>query len=262
MNIIALILTFLVGLFIFIGYICGVKFKNNNKLTDFSISMAFGVIISLIILELIPETFEILNEQIGIVRTIFLIIILILIGIVLLKIFDMFIPHHEHEVHHNHKHSNENCHNEHLSHIAIISMIGIVFHNIIEGASLYLVSKNNLTSGLLLCIGIGLHNIPMGLVISRTLINSNYSHKKRININIILTLSTFIGGFMMFIFGGVSELVEGLLLGITLGMLIYISMFELLHQIYHMKDKKISKIGICVGVVLLIISVVIENIVG
>lgn len=262
MNIIALILTFMVGLFIFIGYICGIKFKNNNKLTDFSISMAFGVIISLIILELIPETFEILNEQVGTVRTIFLSLILSLIGIVLLKILDLFIPHHEHEIHHSHKHNTEKCHNEHLSHIAIISMIGIVFHNIIEGASLYLVSKNNLTSGLLLCIGIGLHNIPMGLVISRTLINSNYSNKKKFNINMILTLSTFIGGLIMFIFGGVSELIEGLLLGVTSGMLIYISLFELLHQIYHMKDKIISKIGISVGVILLIISVVIENIVG
>lgn len=262
MNIIALILTFMVGLFIFIGYICGIKFKNNNKLTDFSISMAFGVIISLIILELIPETFEILNEQVGIVRAIFLSLILSLIGIVLLKILDLFIPHHEHEVHHSHKHSNENCHNEHLYHIAIISMIGIVFHNIMEGASLYLVSKNNLTSGLLLCIGIGLHNIPMGLVISRALINSNYSNKKKFNINIILTLSTFIGGLIMFIFGGVSELIEGLLLGITLGMLMYIALFELLHQIYHMKNKTIPKIGISVGIILLIISVAIEHIVG
>ena len=54
MNILALILTFLVGSFIFIGYVYGIKFKDNKKLTDFSISMAFGVIISLIILELIP----------------------------------------------------------------------------------------------------------------------------------------------------------------------------------------------------------------
>lgn len=262
MNILALILTFLVGLFIFTGYICGIKFKNNNKLTDFSISMAFGVIISLIILELIPETYEILNKEVGNIRTIFLIIILSLIGIVFLKILDLFIPHHEHETHHNHKHNNNKCHNEHLYHIAIISMIGIIFHNIIEGASLYLVTKNSFTSGLLLCIGIGLHNIPMGLVISRTLINSNYSNKKIFNINILLTLSTFIGGLIMFIFGSINELTEGLLLGATLGMLIYISLFELLHQIYHMKNKTIPKIGIGIGIILLIISVIIEHIVG
>lgn len=262
MNILALILTFLVGLFIFTGYICGIKFKNNNKLTDFSLSLAFGVIISLIVLELIPETYEILNKEVGNIRTIFLIIILSLIGIVLLKILDLFIPHHEHEAHHHHNHSTNKCHNEHLYHIAIISMIGIIFHNIIEGASLYLVAQSSFTSGLLLCIGIGLHNIPMGLVISQTLINSNYSNKKIFNINILLTLSTFIGGFVMFIFGSINELTEGLLLGVTLGMLIYISLFELLHQIYHMKNKIIPKIGISIGIILLIISIIIENIVG
>lgn len=262
MNVLALILTFLVGLFIFTGYVCGIKFKDNKKLTDFSISMAFGVIISLIILELIPETYEILSNQLSTFRTILLIITFILIGIVLLKLLDLFIPHHEHEAHHHHEHNINKCHNEHLYHIAIISMIGIIFHNIIEGASLYLVTKSSLTSGLLLCIGIGLHNIPMGLVISRTLINSNYSSKKIFNINIFLTLSTFIGGLIMFIFGSVNELTEGLLLGVTLGMLIYISLFELLHQIYHMKNKKIPRFGISIGVILLIISIAIENIVG
>ncbi len=261
MNLVALILTILVGLFIFIGSLFGIYFKDNNKFTDFSISMAFGVIISLIIFEILPESYEILNEQVGLFRCIVLIIVLSLIGIVILKILDLFVPHHEHESHHHHKHNNEKCHNEHLYHIAIVSSVAIIIHNIIEGASLYLVSLNNITSGLLLCIGIGLHNLPMGLVISRTLINSNYSNKRILNISLLISLSTFLGGVIMLIFGSVNELVEGILLGITIGMLVYISIFELLHQIYHMKNKNIAKIGISTGVILLIISVVLEHII-
>ena len=164
MNILALLFTLLAGLFIFTGYVYGLKFKNNNKLTDFSISMAFGVLVSLIILELIPESYEILNEKLGNIRTIFLIIVLMLIGIIILKIIDLFIPHHEHEFHHNHNHNSVKCHNEHLNHIAFISMLGIILHNIIEGASLYLVSKTNLTSGLLLCIGIQIIQVKKYLI--------------------------------------------------------------------------------------------------
>ena len=259
MNFVSLLLTLLVGLFIILGSFIGFNYKDNKKLTDFSISIAFGVIISLILFEILPETYEILSGEIGTLRGIVVIIILSLIGIVLLKILDLFVPHHSHEEHHHHKHNVEDCHNEHLHHIGIVSSIAIIFHNLIEGMSLYLVTSTNLASGILLCIGVGLHNIPMGLVIASTLTSSNYSKEKTLKISLIVSLSTFVGGLIMFILGGVSELFEGILLGLTLGMLIYIAIFELAHQIYHMKNKKVAYTGIFIGVGLLIISSVLEH---
>lgn len=259
MNFVALLLTLLVGLFILLGSFIGINYKNNKKITDFSISIAFGVIISLILFEILPETFEVLNGEIGVVRTIFVIIILSLIGITLLKLLDLFVPHHEHEAHHKHQHESDKCHNDHLYHIGIMSSIGVIAHNIIEGMSLYLVSSTSLISGILLCVGIGLHNIPMGLVISSTLTSSNFSKNKILKISLIVSVATFIGGLLMFMIGGVNELVEGILLGLTLGMLIYISIFELLHQIYHMKNKKITLTGVVVGIVLLLISILLGH---
>lgn len=259
MNFVALLLTLLVGLFILLGSFIGLNYKDNKRFTDFSISVAFGVIISLILFELLPETFEVLNGEIGVVRTIFVIIILSLIGITLLKLLDLFVPHHEHEAHHKHQHSSDKCHNDHLYHIGIMSSIGMIAHNIIEGMSLYLVSSTSLISGILLCIGIGLHNIPMGLVISSTLTSSNFSKNKVLKISLIVSIATFIGGILMFMIGGVNELVEGILLGLTLGMLIYISIFELFHQIYHMKNKKITITGIIIGIILLVISILLGH---
>ena len=261
MNLIALILTLVVGLFIMGGSLCAISVKDNKKFTDFTISIAFGVIISLVILEILPECFEILSGEVGIVRGILAIIVLILIGIITLKILDMFIPHHEHEAHHHHKHKNESCHEEHLHHLGIMSAVAVIIHNLIEGMSLYLITSKDIVSGLLLCIGIGLHNIPMGLIISTTLINSNYSRNKALKLSFIVSISTFVGGLVMLLLGGVSELVEGVLLGLTLGMLIYLSIFELLHQIYHMENKKQSRIGIVIGIVLILISVLLEKLV-
>ena len=260
MNFVSLIVTLLVGLFILLGSIIGLNYSNNEKITDFSISIAFGVILSLILFEILPETFEILNGEIGIFRAIIVIIILVLIGIVMLKILDLFVPHHDHEAHHHHKHINENCHNNHLHHIGIISSVAVIFHNLIEGMSLYLVTSSNLISGVLLCIGIGLHNVPMGLVIASTLISSSYSKEKTIKISLIVSLSTFVGGFVMFMLGGVNELVEGILLGLTLGMLVYIVVFELAHQIYHIKDKKVVITGITTGILLLMIGLILEHV--
>ena len=131
MNFTGLLLTLFVGCFILVGYLFASKFKDNKRFTDFSISLAFGVIIALILFELFPETYEVLNNEIGSVRTIICIIILTLIGIFILKILDSFIPHHEHEAHHSHNHKDDKCHNEHLNHIGIMSSLAIILHNII-----------------------------------------------------------------------------------------------------------------------------------
>ena len=261
MNFISLLLTLFVGVFILVGSLCGINYKNNKKLTDFSISMAFGVIIFLILFSLIPETYEVLNEEVGIARTILSMIVLSLIGILILKILDMFIPHHEHESHHQHQHKNNKCHDEHLHHIGLISSVAIIIHNVIEGMSLYLVSSKNLLSGLLLCLGIGLHNIPMGLVIASTLISAEFTKSKTLKISLVVSISTFVGGLIMFLLGGVNSMVEGVLLGLTIGMLIYILIFELYEQIQNMKDKRIARIGITMGSVLIILSILIEHIV-
>ena len=261
MHFISLLLTLFVGIFILIGSLYGINYNSNKKITDFSISMAFGVIIFLIVFSLIPETFEILSEEVSGARSILAMIILALIGIMVLKVLDLFIPHHEHESHHSHQHKNNKCHNEHLHHIGIVSSVAIIIHNIIEGMSLYLVSSNSLLSGLLLCLGIGLHNIPMGLVIASTLIAANYTKEQTIKLSLIVSISTFVGGLVMFFLGGVNSMVEGVLLGLTIGMLIYILVFELYEQIHNMKDKTIAKIGIGIGSILIILSILIENIV-
>ena len=216
MNFFGLILTLIVGLFILLGSLLATKFSNNKRFTDFSISLAFGVVFALILFELLPEVYEVLSIDLSLFKTILCIIILSLIGIFILKILDSFIPHHEHEVHHNHTHKNDNCHNEHLKHIGLISASAIIVHNIIEGMSLYLVSSASIISGLFMCIGIGLHNIPMGLVISSTLYKSNYSKKNIIRISLLVSLSTFVGGIIMLFIGEVPHIIEGILLGITL----------------------------------------------
>ena len=244
MDLTSLLLTLFVGIFIVIGSLLGVYSRDNRRVTDMSVSIAFGVIMGLIIFEILPESYEILSEELGTFRAVLSLIILTALGIMLLKTLDMFVPCHEHEEHHEHEHKNDDCHNEHLHHIGIMSSVAIIIHNLIEGAGLYLIAKGDITSGLLLCLGVGLHNVPMGLVITTTLINSNIKKLNVFAIIAIVSVSTFIGGLIMAICGNISELTEGLLLGLTLGMLVYISVFELAHQIYHMDNRTLSRMCI------------------
>lgn len=250
MKIIALTLTLLVGLFILGGSIIGIILKKNKKIIDLGVSIAFGVIITLIAVELIPEILESSIDNMGTFWGIVISLVLAFLGFVILQQLDMFIPHHEEEDHH-HKHK---CHDEHLKHIGIITSIALILHNIIEGMSLYITTYTDIKMGLLLFIGIGLHNLPMGLVITSSFINE-YDKKKILIISLIVSLSTTIGGLFIFISGIESELIMGLLLSVTLGMLIYIVFCELLDQVLKIEDKKTSIIGVIAGIIILLISI-------
>jgi len=238
-----LIITLVLGIFIVIGAVITFVSKNNNKFVNFSISLAFSVIIMLMLIDLLPEVKEhffidnnIFNKIIAIVS--------IVVGIVILKILDFFIPDHDgHE-------------KQELNHIGLISSIALILHNVIEGMAVYTTVSNSLSSGLLMCLGIGLHNIPLGMVITSTFYKATNNSKKTWLLISGLSLSTFFGGLVAMFLSGIfaNPLVFGILLCITLGMLIYISIFELLPKIKEMENKKIAILGIVTGIIVILIT--------
>ena len=70
----------------------------------------------------------------------------------------------------------------------------------------------------------------------------------------ILTLSSLIGGLIFLAFESISPLVLAIISIITLGMLIYISILELLPELWTNRKKKETIIGLIVGIIIIIIS--------
>ena len=191
MNVIGLVLTLVLGFFIIIGAFLMHIFENKERFLVISLSMAFGVMASLIFLELLPESFEIFNEKYSSIISIAMILIFSIIGFLILKILDKFIPDHEDDDEAN------------LIHVGIVSSIAIILHNIIEGMAIYNTFNTSINLGILLSIGVGLHNIPLGMVLSSTFYKS-LSNKKKSNVIIFLiSTSTFVGGLIMCIFNNV-----------------------------------------------------------
>lgn len=243
MNIIGFVSTLVLGIFIIFGAFIIHVFKNKDKFLLVSLGMAFGVMMMLIFIELLPEIYEVFTSKLSILETILIIISLSLVGLFLLKFLDRFIPDHDDE-----------DEEDHLIHIGIVSSIAIIIHNIIEGMAVYNTITTSLSLGIILSIGVGLHNIPLGMIISSTFYKS-IKNKKKSNILIILiSLSTFIGGLIMALFNFTNEIVIGILLSITIGMLIYINIIEILPKLLKSKDKKTVLISTGVGIIVLFIS--------
>ena len=245
MGIYGLFATFFLGMFIIFGAFIMQMFKNKEKFLLISLSMAFGVMMTLIVLELFPEAYEILSAGCNNYLAITVIIILATLGFLILKLLDRFIPDHD-------KNDESN-----LMHIGIVSSIALTIHNIIEGMAVYSTITTSINTGLLLCIGVGLHNIPLGMAISSAFYKST-NNKNKCNLLILLiSLSTFIGGIIMFITSN-SSLAEiyivAIVLSLTIGMLLYINIEEILPRMLKAENKKTVLISAALGIVLLIVS--------
>lgn len=249
-NILPLFLTFIAGLFIAFGALIVYITKNNDKFVHFAISMAFGVMVTLIGFELLPEVNEVFNDCFNGYMSYVILVICVLFGVGILKVLDLFVPDHEH---HN---TTKKAELDNLYHIGIVASVALMLHNLIEGMSIYGVSSTSLEMGMMMTLGVGFHNIPMGIMITSMFERSNDKKKSKFVIMLsCVTLSTLFGGFMMLILSSfISDLFIGVLLGLTLGMLLYILLFELLPEIIESKDKKLSMLGILVGICIFSIS--------
>lgn len=253
MELKALLLTVLVGIFFLIGIYIPKFFKKKDKLILFTTSLAFVVMMFILFCDLIPEINEIL-EPFTNLHYLILILIFVLFGFFLLKILDLFVPEHTHD-HHEHD-DNQKEHNNHLYHIGLITAISLIIHNMLEGISIYVAGLNDWKTGLMMALSVSCHNLPLGVQISANLEATKEKKGFKIFIFTLLIVSSFLGAFLLYVTQEeLTHLMEGILLSITIGMLLYISLLELLPEIRANKSHKEIKLGLLVGVLLAFILI-------
>ncbi len=246
-----LVLTLLLGFFIIVGALIAFFFENSEKFIEFSIALALGVIGMLLIGDIIPEAYEAIDTG-NIIMNILILGFGTIIGFLLLRILDHFIPDHEDDL------TTTEDNDRNLNHIGLVSSIALVIHNIVEGIAIYTLYNTDPKAGIMAGIGVGLHNIPLGMVIASTFYQYNKDKMKTGIILIGISLSTFLGGLIMGVFHihEVLHLIEIVSLSVTIGMLLYISIMELVPKVKHCIYKKATVVGLITGVILLLIPIV------
>ena len=96
---------------------------------------------------------------------------------------------------------------------------------------------------------VGIHNLSLGIEVAASM-EENKSFSKQC-ILFLLVFSSFVGAFLLFLIKqDLNPFIEGILLSVTLGMLIYISFQELLPEIRKNIKKREIQYGILIGIML------------
>ena len=243
-NTLALFITFLLGFFIIIGVIIAFFLKKQKKVLDFIFAFALSILTMLILTDLLGHTIEHLG-----IKHIYLFILFTCLGLLIFKIIDDFVPEHE-DAKMTKKEEKKN-----IVHIGVLATIALIIHNFVEGMAIYLTSANDINLGIMMALGVGLHNIPLGIIITTTL-NCDKNTGKYLFCIISLFISSFLGGLLLFLLNinTVSDIVIGSLLALTIGMLLYIIIFELYPKVKKTTNKKITIIGLVTGVIIALIG--------
>ena len=232
------LLTFLAGFATLIGYfVIYLPSKHKDKIINASLSFAVGVMVSISIFDLIPESFNLLIYN-DFYFKIILIMIFIVVGVCFSIIMDRVVPN-----------------NNFLYKIGLVSLFSIIIHNIPEGIITFITANNNTNLGLKLAIAIALHNIPEGISIAVPLFYSTKNKRKVFILLLISALSEPLGAVIGLILDKyITTNILGLIYAFIVGLMLYISIYEIFPATVKYKKYLTSFIFILIGGVVMILS--------
>ncbi len=245
----ALILTFLAGISTLLGTIpIFVKFKNEKKIISSSLAFAAGIMLLVSIIELVPEGINYLKTNYHGIILISISFLSIMFGIFISTKIDKYI---------------DKVNDSYLYKVGILTMIVIIIHNIPEGIITFIVSSNNIKLGITLSLAIAMHNIPEGISIAVPIYYSTKSKIKAFIYTLISALSEILGAIItsLFLYKLINHTILGIILNITAGIMISISIYKLLPTSKKYDNRK-TTIFFIIGLIFMLISLVLNDLIS
>lgn len=243
----AFILTCFAGFSTMIGTIfIFLKNKNEHNVITSSLSFAAGVMITVSITDLIPESITLFSHTFMKVPSLLFMSIFVVLGIIFSMLIDKYLPDTQ----------KEKGQQKKLYRIGLISMLAIILHNIPEGIATFMATSQNTKLGVSLAIAIALHNIPEGISISIPIYYATKNKMKALGLTFLSGISEPFGAVLAFLFlrPFINDTLMGGLFAIIAGIMMHIATYELLPTSFKYHKKKRSILFFLIGVMFMIIN--------
>ena len=235
------------------GLVTAVFGSRTEKMISIFLSLAGGVMVSIVLIELIPEAIEYSSILIAVIGLILGALMVLVLNNIMDKISKTDKSESKlHESYADFFHSSEMIDNKKsMLRSGMIMLFAIALHNIPEGLAMGAASYHDAALGFTLAIMIGLHNIPEGMAISAPLISGGFSKVKTLILVMLTGATTVVGAVAGVFIGGISDIALALSFSVAGGAMLYVVFGEILPQsIVTNKDRMpaiFALVGIIVG---------------
>jgi ZIP family zinc transporter len=270
----ALLLSLLAGLSTTIGSFISFFMKRPNpKFLSFIIGFSAGVMILISFVELLQKSIT--------TNGLFLGLAFFFLGMLIMLLIDVLISHkyefedsveyliskngqYQPHLHYGHRHRRRYSHRGEKREINLVKtsifiVFGVFIHNFPEGMATFIGALTEVNLGILLTIAIALHNIPEGIAVAVPIYAYTLNKKKAFKWSFLSGMSEPLGAIITWIilFPFINESVLSAMLGVVGGIMVYISLDELLPVSRSLAKEHYSILGIIAGMLIMAVSLII-----
>lgn len=236
----------------------------STKFLSLSLGFSAGVMIYVSFMEIFPKSIEIMADDIGFKPGQLLAVSGFFAGMMLIAIIDKLVPSFEnpHEIRMVEDITSggeEEMKRRKLYRMGIMSAVAIAIHNFPEGLATFIVALKDVKLGLPIAIAIAIHNIPEGIAVSVPIYYATGSRKKAFRYSFLSGLAEPLGAVVGFalLMPFMNDLLFGFIFASVAGIMVFISIDELLPAAREYGHSHLSIYGIIGGMAIMAVSLII-----
>lgn len=260
------------GLTVFAGLSTGVGSaiaffvrKPTPRFLAASLGFSGGVMIYVSFIEIFPKARDALLTVFGERGAAWAVAAGFFAGIALIAIIDRLVPEsvNPHEVHCDDSMSDGACQDVHEQHkkrsllrMGTMTALAIAIHNFPEGLATFLAALRDPVLGIPIAVAIAIHNIPEGISVSVPIYHATGSHKKAFIYSLLSGLAEPIGVIIGYTIlrPFMNDAVFGFLFAAVAGIMVYISLDELIPTAREYGGGHLAIYGVIAGMIVMAIS--------
>jgi zinc transporter, ZIP family len=255
----AFLITLFAGLSTGIGsFIAFFAKTTNTKFLSLALGFSAGVMIYVSMIEIFFKAEAGLIAELGENLGSWVNVLSFFGGMLLIAIIDRLIPKAEnpHELHVVEDSNNEEMKKNNLMRMGLFTALAIAIHNFPEGLATFIVALKEPTLAIPIAIAIALHNIPEGIAVSVPIYYATGSKRKAFFYSFLSGLAEPVGALVgyLILMPFLNDVILGVLFAGVAGIMVFISLDELLPASEKYGEHHLSIYGLVSGMAVMAIS--------
>jgi ZIP family zinc transporter len=208
--------------------------RTNTKLLSAALGFSAGVMIYVSFVEIFPKAKDCLIAELGQIGGYWATVAAFFTGIVFIGVIDKLVPSFEnpHEAHKAEEMDDEELAAKFrkLYRIGLFTALAIAIHNFPEGLATFVSALKDTKLGIAIALAIVIHNIPEGVAVSILIFYATGNRKKAFVYSFFSGLAEPVGALIGYaiLFSFFNDIVFGVLFASVAGIMVFISLDELL----------------------------------
>lgn len=257
----AFVLTLFAGLATGIGSLLAFfTHKTNTKFLSVALGFSAGVMIYVSMIEIFNKAKESLVTALGKVNGSWLTVGSFFVGMLLIAAIDKLVPDQENP--HEFRGVEEMEGNKlklkqrKLRRMGTLTALAIAIHNFPEGLATFTSAIKDPSLGIAIAVAIAIHNIPEGIAVAVPIYYATGNRKKACMLSFLSGLSEPLGALVgfSFIYIFFNDLIFGILFASVAGIMVFISLDELLPAAREYGNPHLSIYGLIAGMMIMAVS--------